>query len=528
VARPQIPTTVDLLARVIELSDANDKLRARFEQASERVRCLWDENTELRRENAELRQENVELCAVIKKLEARVEELERRLGQNSQNSSKPPSSDPPDLPKPPKRKPSGRKPGGQPGHEGHQRALVPPDKVDHTEHVWPEHCEKCHRDLSRGGGRVEVGEPERHQVAELPVVRAVVTEWQLHTQCCPWCNWATAAVLPDGVPASCFGPRLQAVTSLLSGVYRLSKRTLQGVLSHLFGVEISLGSVIACEQRTSGVIAPAVEEAHAYVQRQGIINADETGWRQRRKRAWLWVAVTAQVTVFIIHARRGAVAAEKLLGRFAGILGTDRWCAYASHLLRRRQICWAHLRRHWEAFAQCNGDAARIGQTLLDGTESIFQWWHRVRDGTMARSTFRAKIAEIRPGFRALLQDGTVCGVPKVEAMCREILDLEPAMWTFARVPGVEPTNNASERALRPAVLMRKTSFGTHSEDGSRFIERMLTVSATLKQQGRNVVDYLTEACERALWGQRPRSLLPGGHVMSAAALTAAKATLTP
>ncbi len=512
---------VDLLARVIQLADDNDKLKAHYEKARTRVGVLWEKNTELRRENAELR-------ALTKKLEARVEELERRLGQNSQNSSKPPSSDPPDLPRPPPRKPSGRKPGGQPGHEGHQRELLPPEKVDHTEHVWPDRCENCDHDLSREGARVEVGAPERHQVAELPVIRAEVTEWQMHTQCCPRCHYATAAELPKGVPTSCFGPRLQGVTSLLSGVYRLSKRTLQGLLWNLFGVEISLGSAIACEQRTSAVIAPAVAEAHAYVQGQGIINADETGWRQRRKRAWLWVAVTAQVTVFIIHARRGAVAAQKLLGGFAGILGTDRWCAYASHLLRRRQICWAHLRRHWEAFAQCKGDAARIGQSLLDGTEQVFKWWHRVRDGTLARSTFRAKIAQIRPGFRALLQDGTACGVPKVEAMCREILDLEPAMWTFARVPGVEPTNNASERALRPGVLMRKTSFGTHSEDGSRFIERMLTVSATLKQQGRNVVDYLTEACERALWGQRPRSLLPGGHVMSATALSAAQAMLIP
>ncbi len=512
-ARPQIPTQVELLARVLQLSDENDRLREQNKKAGERIASLWEENAELR--------------ALIQKLEARIEELERRLGQNSGNSSKPPSSDPPELPRPPKRKPSGRKPGGQPGHEGHQRALLPPERVDHTEEVWPERCENCRHDLSREAHRVEVGSPELHQVAELPVVRAEVTEWRLHTQCCPRCDHATSAVLPPGVPTSCFAPRLQAVTSVLSGVYRLSKRTLQGMLSHLFGIEISLGSIIACEQRTSGVLAPAVAEAHQYVQEQAIANADETGWRQGRKRAWLWVAVTAQVTVFMIHARRGAVAAEKLLGRFAGILGTDRWCAYARHLLRKRQICWAHLRRHWESFAQCKGEAARIGNALLEGTERVFKWWHRVRDGTMARSTFRAKIAEVRPGFQDLLQQGTGCGHPKVEGMCREILQLEPAMWTFARVPGVEPTNNAAERSIRTGVQMRKTSFGTHSEDGSRFIERMLTVSATLKQQRRNVVDYVTEACERSLWGRRPRTLLPGGHVMTGAALLRAESALT-
>lgn len=463
------------------------------------------------------------LITSVEKQARRIEELERRLGQNSQNSSRPPSSDPPGTRPQPKERPSGRKPGGQPGHEGHERSLLPPEKVDRVEELWPERCENCAHDLGREKLRDEIGEAARHQVTEMPPVRPEVVEYRQHSQFCPKCYHTTTAELPPEVPISSFGPRLQAVASMLSGVYRLSKRSVKSLLLDLFGVEISLGAIIACEQRTSAALAEPVAEAHAYVQQQAVANADETGWRERARRAWLWVAVTAHVTIFLIHARRGAVAAEKLLGRFAGILGSDRWCAYANYRLRRRQLCWAHLRRHFEAFAEYSGEAGTIGDALVLLTEKMFRYWHWVRDGTWARSTFQTRMRPLRKAIEVFLQRGRVCGQPKVEATCRELLEYAPALWTFVRVRGVEPTNNASERALRTAVIMRKTSFGTHSENGSRFIERMLSVVATLRQQNRDVLGYLVETCERALLGRRPRSLLPGGRIMTAQALAHAQ-----
>ena len=289
----------------------------------------------LRARVAELEEEN-------RVLRAEVAQLRARLGMNSGNSSKPPSSDPPSPARPAKKAPTGRKPGGQPGHRGHHRELLPEEEVDHVEDVWPEQCEECHTDLSNEGCKVEVGEPFRHQVTELPPVVAVVTEWRLHSQCCPVCNHATQATLPPGVPTTSSGPRLQAVVASLTGVYRLSKRGAQDFMVNVFGARMSLGSVSAIEARVSEVLAAPVEQAHEYVQNQPVINADETGWREARKRAWLWVAVTGLVTVFMIHGRRNGSAAGKLLGRFAGILGTDRWSAYARHLLEKRQLCWAH------------------------------------------------------------------------------------------------------------------------------------------------------------------------------------------
>jgi len=366
----------------------------------------------------------------------------------------------------------------------------------------PSHCGRC-------GARVRGTDPTplRHQIIEVPPVTPVITEYQLHTLRCR-CGATTQATLPPGVPARAFGPRLQALVAVCTGVYRLSRRTTVGLLADLFGVELALGSVTACEQAASQALAAPVAAAHAHAQRQPVAHVDETGWREGRRRAWLWVAATTSVTVFLVHARRGAVAAHALLGAFAGILTSDRWTAYTRWPVRSRQLCWAHLRRHFAAFAEAPGTTGRLGRALLVETDQLFAWWHRVRDGTLARSSFQVYLGPLRRRIEARLRQGARCRHTPTAATCREILALAPALWTFVRVEGVEPTNNAAERALRPGVLWRKGSFGSHSPAGSRFAERILTVAATLKQQRRNIVDYVTLACEAALRGEAAPSLL--------------------
>lgn len=444
-----------------------------------------------------------ELRAELKGLADRVRELEAKVKENSRNSSRPPSSDGPCEVRL-KREPTGRKPGGQPGHVGVTRKLLPPEQVTRVIPVKPAACRNCGAKLC---GHDE--HPERHQVAEVPKPKADVTEWQLHGLDCGRCGVRTRAALPEGVPTGAFGPRLQALVASFTGVYRLSKRTTEDLLEDVFDVPMALGSVTACEQAMSATLAARVAEAHAYVKEQPVVHADETGWRQARSRAWLWVAVTSMVTVFMIHAKRGSVAARALLGEFKGILVTDRWSAYNGWKTRLRQVCWAHLLREFTAFSERAGEAARIGRDLLECVEKMFDWWYRVRDGTLARSSFQEYMKPVRRRVRALLEEGKSCGHAKTAGTCREILKLERALWTFVRVPGVEPTNNAAERAIRPGVLWRKGSFGTHSADGSRFVERMMTVAATLKQQKRNIIDYLTQAAEAALHGRPAPSLLP-------------------
>ena len=446
------------------------------------------------------------LKAAIQQVEATVHQLRAQLQQNSRTSSRPPSSDPPQaLSQRPRREPSGRRPGGQLGHEGQTRALLPVEEVNVVIPVKPERCPRCQHLLPG-----EDPQPQRHQVTEIPPIKPAVTEYQLHRLVCPACGEATRAELPAGVPAGEFGPRVQAITALCTGAYHLSKRATQSVLEDLFGVSMGLGTIVNLEQVTAQVLAEPVAEARAYVQAQPSAYLDETGWRERRQRAWLWVAVTAGVAVFVIRLSRSGKVARELLGeRFWGYLVTDRWSAYTWYPTWRRQVCWAHLLRDIEAMIARGGRSRDIGEALRAQARQMFHWWHRVRDGTLAPASFASYMRPIRREVERLLDAGQTCGVPKTEGTCREMLKLRQALWTFVRHPEVEPTNNAAERAIRPGVLWRKGSFGTQSADGSRFVEAMMTMVATLKQQHRHVLNYLTTACEAALQGQPIPSLLP-------------------
>jgi transposase len=445
---------------------------------------------------------------------ARIAKLEEKTRQHSSNSSRPPSSDPPDTPPRKRRKRSGRRRGGQPGHQGHNRPLLPVEKVDQLIVAKPERCDGC-------GARLPARDdpdPLRHQIVEVPEPKVEVTELQRHAVECARCGTVTRAPYPEGLPTGAFGPRIQAMVAVSTGFYRLSKRMTQSLMADFHGVSMSLGSIIACEQGVSSALAAPVKEARRYVQDQSVVHADETGWREGARKAWLWVATTPLVVVFLVHASRGSVAARELLGAFAGILVSDRWSAYNGWLLRFRQLCWAHLKRDFTWISERGGKATRIGMGLLAEVERLFHLWHRVRDGTLKRSSFRIYMGEVRRRTEALLKEGSACGHAGVEGKCRAILKLRKALWTFVRVEGVEPTNNAGERDIRHGVIWRKISFGTDSARGSRFVERILTVVISLKKQNRNVVDYITQVCHAALHGQSAPSILPAAATATAPA----------
>lgn len=444
------------------------------------------------------------LWAEVHRLQASVAALQERVQQTSANSSRPPSSDPPGVRRP-GRPPSGRKAGGQPGHTGHGHALLPVAEVDAVLPVRPSHCRQCGAAL--GGDDPHA---HRHQVMEIPPVRAQVTEYQLHTLRCPRCGTLTEAAWPEGVPTGTVGPRLQALVALLGGGYRLSRRQTQGLLADTVGVELSLGTVHALEQATAEAVAAPVQEAEAYVQQHRQANVDETSWKEGKGRAWLWTVVTRWVTIFAIQASRGSQVVKQLLGEtFGGVVGSDRWSAYSYLPLRQRQLCWAHLRRDLEAMRERGGDSAVIATPLLTHVDRMFHWWHRVRDGTLQWRTFQGYMRPVQAQVRQYLQLGQQASHPKTAAFCRKVLAAEEALWTFVRCPGVEPTNNAAERALRHGVLWRRASFGTRTAAGSRTVQRLMTVVATLRQQQRDVLGYLTAACQAAVLHQPAPSLLP-------------------
>jgi len=445
----------------------------------------------------------------IAALEARIAQLTAQLAQNSTNSSKPPSSDPPGVERKVKA-PSGRKPGGQPGHTRNTRDLVPVEQVDELRELVPPSCRRCHHRLR---GR----DPQalRHQVTEVPVVEPTVTEYQLHALVCPDCGEVTRAELPAGVPRGAFGPVLLSMVALLTIRFRQSKRLAQELVSTLLNVEVSLGAISKIEQQTSEVLAGPVEEAREYVRHQAVANADETGWYEgksegKKDRAWLWVVTTSLVTVFKIAKSRGEDVAREMLGAgFPGILGADRWSASDFVDALRREICWSHLLRDFQGFVDRGGTGGAIGGALLRQADLMFTWWHRVRDGTLTRRTFQRRMEPVMEEMRRLLRSARVRAEPKTRGMAKAILKLKWALFTFVREPAVEPTNNVAERRVRPAVIARKLSFGTESAAGSRFVERMLTVTATLRQQNRNVLDYVVAAHQARLLGRPTPSLLP-------------------
>lgn len=446
------------------------------------------------------------LMVTVKKLEAEIAELKERLNRNSRNSSKPPSSDGPEVPPKTNRKPkSNRNCGGQPGHKGSTRQLVPIEQVKESHDIKPEVCHQCEEGLEGADP-----EPYRHQVTEIPPVVAEVYEYRLHTLTCSACGCETRAEIPLGVPKGAFGPRLQAMVAMFTGRYRLSKRDTVDVMTDFFQAKVSLGSISALEQRTSEAISTPVEEARKYVKEQSVVHMDETGWYIVNKRAWLWVAATLQVVVFLIRPSRGGKVVKEMIGEaFKGILSSDRWSAYNWLPVAFRQLCWSHLQRDFEAFAERGGGSQRIGNAILARSDLMFKWWHQVRNGSMSRETFQEKMEPIQHQVGQLLRQGTTCEHTKTAGSCRNILKREAALWTFVHIPGVEPTNNFAERLVRHGVLWRKVSFGTQSDSGSRFAERIMTVVATLKQQDRNALDFLAEACDAANWNRSAPSLLP-------------------
>jgi transposase len=441
----------------------------------------------------------------------RIADLEARLAKNSSNSDRPPSSDPPGAPPPNVKKPTGRKRGGQPGHKKHERALIPPERVDKSSDHYPRGCRRCGEHLWGHDPQ-----PFRHQVIDIPRVLAKVVEYRLHALMCAKCGITTRAALPADAPLAIFGPRLQSMMAVCAGSYHMSKRMIEELVSDFFSVDVSLGSVSNLEQDSSEALAAPAQEAADFVRRQPVVHADETGWTEAKKKAWLWLAVAGNVAVFLIRSGRGKAVAQELLGAFfPGYLNSDRWNAYNWVKTTRRQLCWAHLQRHFKDFESYGAEAKQLGVELQGHCEVMFDYWYRVRDGTLKRASYQSYMRLIQREILDCLDRGVASTSAKVSGMCHEILKLKGALFTFVRVLGVEPTNNAAERALRPAVLWRKGSFGTDSEKGSRFVERILTVVTTLRLQKRNVLDFMTAACESHHRGEPAPSLLAITHTQS-------------
>jgi transposase len=446
------------------------------------------------------------LLAEIAELKAAIEELRRQAkGKTPQNSSLPPSSQHPHArPQPPRRK-SKKKRGGQPGHEKHARPLIPSDQCDDVQALKPAECRRCHDKLSGSDP-----EPLRHQVWELPDIKPQVTEYQLHRLECARCGETTCAELPVGVPQGQSGPRLMAFTALLMAFYRQSKRRTADFLGTLLGQPCCPALTVKMQTQVTAALRPSYEALAAELPTQEQLNIDETATKQENGKAWLWTFVARLFTVFAVRPTREATALVAFLGeKFRGIVTSDRAKMYWH--LGSLQWCWAHLKRDFQAMIDSGERQAKhLGWRLRHATCELFEHWADYRAGRITRAALVRRMGPVRRKMECLLLRGTHSGNSDVRGTCRELYEHRPWLWTFLRHEGVEPTNNAGERSLRHAVIWRKLSFGTQSANGSRFVETMLTVIETCRQQGRNAFSFLTTAVKAHLAHQPAPSLLSG------------------
>jgi hypothetical protein len=466
-------------------------------------------------------QEIEQLRGQLTALASELASLRERIGRSSRNSSKPPSTDGPGFKPPERPKGSGRKRGGQAGHPGSGPELLPIERVDVVVEHHPDACRHC--------GTLLQGEdpaPLRHQVIEIPPITPVVIEHRLHRLVCPCCSTSTCATLPMDVEPSRYGPRLSALVGLLGSAFPLSFSKTPGAAGSAVGSGVSRGAIATIRQRLSAALAQPMAEALqaarqqpvAYVDKTGAPTGNADGGNPNGKRGWQWVMVTPVVTVFLQGLSRSAAAAIELLGSaFDGIVVSDRFSAYNHLPVMQSQLCWAHLIRDLIAIAERQGVSGEIGLELLALHQQLFAQWHQWKDGAIDWPTLQLNCRPIRQHFEGTLQRAVDLGFARKERTpwaqtvrtCQQLLQRKEALWTFLEIHGVEPTNNAAERALRQSVIQRKISLGVQSSSGAVCRSRLLTVSTTLRQQGRDTWQFLEQAWIAHHRGGVMPSLLP-------------------
>ncbi len=439
--------------------------------------------------------------------EVRIQSLEAELASRKtpRNSSLPPSTQHPHAkPPPPPRPPSTRRRGGQPGHPKQERALLSPEDCDAVIPLKPTRCRQCGKRLSGTDP-----DPWRHQVWEVPQPQPIVTEYQRHRLTCA-CGCTTCAVLPAGVPEHTSGPRLVALAALLMAYFRQSKSRAAAALETLFGVPASPALMVKLQNQATAALTPCYDELKAALPRARVVACDETAMKEGSQKTWLWVATATLFTVFQIAKSRAADVVQGLLGpKFRGTVSTDRYAGYNADN-RCRQICWAHLKRDFQARID-SGGSGKIGERLMEHLREVFRHWHDYRAGIISRRALKFRVhRHVLSQMWETLEDGMRSPHAPTRALCGDLFQRFDQLWRFLDHAGVEPTNNRAEQVLRHAVIWRKLSFGTHSAAGSRFVETLLSVIETARQQQRNLFDLLTAAIETHQHGDTPLSLLPG------------------
>ena len=453
---------------------------------------------------AELRQTIASRDQTILTLRAEIQKP-KQARKTPRNSSVPPSTEHPHAKPKSSRLPTGKARGGQPGHPKHARELLPIEQCDEVIELVPEVCRRCGEPLDQHQCQFD---PLRHQVWEIPLNKPIVIEYSRKPLLCEKCKETTTGSLPADVPTSTAGPKLLATTAMLLSRLRGSRRLTAEALSSFFGIPASASWVVKLQTEITSLLRPIYDELVATLPRLLWVNADETPYKEGDLKSWLWAVRSKHFTVFAICPDRKADHIQSLLGAdFTGIVMCDRAKMYLG--FETIQWCWAHLRRDFVALSDTHPSINSIGQELVDLTDELFHYWQLFRGGTLTRAGLQESIAELRVRMEDALDRGTRSEHSFIAGRCRSILTRPEALWVFASTEGVEPTNNAAERAIRPLVILRKLSYGTQSAAGSRFVETVQTMLETCRQQGRNAFEFITDAITKARRQEPLPSLLP-------------------
>jgi hypothetical protein len=434
-----------------------------------------------------------------------------QLELNSSNSSLPPSQD--RLSGKAKdrhlRKPSGKSRGAQAGHIAHTRDLVPEAEVDRIERHFPEARCEC-------GGEIRI-DPiplARHQVFDLPEITYSVTEHQRFGGTCLCCQRSVSARLPQDIPTGQMGPGLIAWIALMSGHFRLSTRSIQSFLEMQWGLHFSTGAISEAQEPVAEWLEPVVDHIGETLRRAPVAHADETTHFRGSQRFWLWVLCTPQLAFFMVHASRGRQAAGQLLQNFFGVLITDRHGAYGILPQVRRQLCWAHVIRNLERISGRKGDPGALGLWLVKFARIIVQLEHRWRKTGYRSEHLRRRLLAARDNFRIALEQGRQDHAgQRTGHACEALLRDEPMLWRFLDTPGLDLTNNTAERALRPYVIWRKTSFFSQSDRGDRFRANVMTVSESCRRLDLCAYRLLRQVCDQGIRKQPVTVRLPIDHL---------------
>jgi transposase len=456
---------------------------------------LHQTKAELSQTKAELSQTKAELNQTRELLKRAIEEihklgdevtkLKEQISKNSKNSSKPPSSDQKGNTDPNQLKKERKK------RKGKARPPFPPERVDRHIQCSQENCPHCGSSAIQLNGQ----SPEILQQAELPEIKATVTEYQLLKYGCATCGKNSVAPLPTGVPDSAFGPKLMGLMVTLTGVFHLAKREAVQLIKELYGVDMGVGSVSNIEERVSEALDPIYQRIHGFIMESKLCkHFDETGWRDRGKRHYVWLASCELAAVYMIDRHRSSEAFLKLFTMNPDNVSavTDRYAVYS--IFKKHQYCLAHVIRDFHSYAERKGPDKQIGEAVESELKKVCHIHKRYREGKITLIERNRQIGRLKRKLECYLEDGMANGSDDLFKLSLTLLDNFDKLWTFTTIPGMEPTNNLAERDLRKLVIWRRKSYGTRSDRGKRFVERITTVAQTLKRQSQNILSFIQEA----------------------------------